>query len=194
MNCPSCGAKNDADVRFCAECGTPIESSDTDNEATVIGISLQDLGSDIPDLSAMGEASEDKTMTVDHSEAEVNIPTEDIAVADMDADMAKPAPPVPEPEKPVSSARTPTPDSTSEPIISADAGEGGSTGSSGGVAELADSGQNKTMWIVIGVIALLFLCCCCCSLGFGGTIGSDPDVLEDLIRELSLVPGYLPFV
>jgi hypothetical protein len=25
MNCPTCGAENEADARFCAECGTPLE-------------------------------------------------------------------------------------------------------------------------------------------------------------------------
>lgn len=26
MNCPTCGAENEADARFCAECGTPLEA------------------------------------------------------------------------------------------------------------------------------------------------------------------------
>lgn len=26
MNCPNCGAENDAGARFCASCGTPLES------------------------------------------------------------------------------------------------------------------------------------------------------------------------
>jgi hypothetical protein len=26
MNCPTCGAENEADARFCAECGAPLES------------------------------------------------------------------------------------------------------------------------------------------------------------------------
>jgi hypothetical protein len=25
MNCPTCGAENEADARFCAECGSPLE-------------------------------------------------------------------------------------------------------------------------------------------------------------------------
>lgn len=26
MNCPNCGAENEADARFCAECGTPLDT------------------------------------------------------------------------------------------------------------------------------------------------------------------------
>jgi len=40
MNCPTCGAENEADARFCAECGSPLDSEPdqplTENEDLTI--------------------------------------------------------------------------------------------------------------------------------------------------------------
>ena len=42
--------------------------------------------------------------------------------------------------------------------------------------------------IIIAVAVLLVLCCCCCALAASAGIGSDPDTLEDLMRELGSLP------
>jgi hypothetical protein len=44
MNCPNCGAENEPEVRFCVECGTPLEGQpvpsiiedDDDNDRTIM--------------------------------------------------------------------------------------------------------------------------------------------------------------
>ncbi|MEM7345740.1 MAG: zinc ribbon domain-containing protein [Chloroflexota bacterium] len=42
MNCPNCGAENEADARFCGECGAPLETyvppllDDDDEDATIL--------------------------------------------------------------------------------------------------------------------------------------------------------------
>jgi len=44
MNCPNCGAENEPEVRFCVECGTPLEGqpvpppieNDDDNDKTIM--------------------------------------------------------------------------------------------------------------------------------------------------------------
>jgi hypothetical protein len=41
MNCPTCGAENEADARFCAECGAPLESQtdemvEEDDDRTIL--------------------------------------------------------------------------------------------------------------------------------------------------------------
>jgi hypothetical protein len=71
MNCPTCGAPNDADARFCAECGTPLENPD--NEATIIGQRFNikaELGLSDEDLfpGADDSASEAKTVAVDQGQ------------------------------------------------------------------------------------------------------------------------------
>jgi hypothetical protein len=54
MNCPTCGAENEADARFCAECGAPLEEEDDDRtimssvdqiseEARTVSVSQDDV-------------------------------------------------------------------------------------------------------------------------------------------------------
>lgn len=51
------------------------------------------------------------------------------------------------------------------------------------------SGQNlmNQRNIIIAVVVILVLCCCCCALSVGATLGSDPTIMEDLMRELGLL-------
>ena len=50
MNCPTCGAENEADAHFCAECGAPLETQDSapveDDDLTIM--------STVSEVSALG--------------------------------------------------------------------------------------------------------------------------------------------
>ncbi len=187
MNCPSCGTNNDVDARFCEACGTPLENQDS--EATVIGIlpGIDDNDNDMTILSNPGDfEAEAKTMRVDEAM---------LAAAAAEADKAAVSEP---PTPPVSPTPPPTPSSPSPPSGGEPLDGGGFSG--GDVPpqhiDTTTSGGNKNrMLIIIGVILLTLICCCCCPLVFGGGLGfSDPDAIEDLIRELSMLPVYLPLV
>jgi hypothetical protein len=55
MNCPTCGAQNEADAHFCAECGAPLEKQD---DASV-------ANEDMTIMSTFSEISEEaKTVSV----------------------------------------------------------------------------------------------------------------------------------
>lgn len=166
MNCPNCGAANDADARFCAECGTPLENQD--NEATIVGHSLKDIDDDAPVLASPDQiaAEDEKTVTVDQA-------TLNNAQADQ-----SPSPPQPE-------AAAPSP----PPVTPASGGM-----DQGGTSVVGDTGgdSKRTMWIIVAIIVVVILCCCCFSIGIGGAIGSDPGVIEDIIDELSWLPLHLP--
>jgi cobalamin biosynthesis Mg chelatase CobN len=168
MHCPNCGAENDAEARFCAECGAPLEDQ-TDIEATVAGRVFEEAGDDMTIMSTASEVAEQaKTVTVDQSQ---------LAAVAEEADTASTTEPEPEPSPPPASSAPPA--ASTGPI---DTGEG------------AGDESKKRLMIIIGIIVVLFLCCCCCSLAIGGAIGSDPDAFEDLMREITLISTYLPFV
>ena len=70
MNCPNCGAKNEAEARFCAECGTPLEGQ-------VNEVVAEDDDRTI--MSSVKQISEEaKTVSVSQSD-----------LADLSADMAQ---------------------------------------------------------------------------------------------------------
>ena len=187
MNCPTCGAANEADAHFCAECGTPLENQDI--EATIAGQVLVDPDNDMTIMSTPEQlaAEQAKTVTVDHSdvvEAVAATEVEENAPSGIETEPPPPPPPPasPPPPPPVDSSPPPASDGGSDvPPVATD------------IASDDEGGSNKTMMIVGIIVAVLLLCCCCCSLGAGASLGSDPELMEDIIRELSFVPGYLPF-
>ena len=70
MNCPNCGAKNEAEARFCAECGAPLEGQ-------VNEVIAEDEDRTI--MSSVKQISEEaKTVSVSQSD-----------LADLSADMAQ---------------------------------------------------------------------------------------------------------
>lgn len=168
MNCPTCGAENDADARFCAECGSSLENQAV--EAAKAEQAFEEAAD--PDMTIMSMpddlASEAKTVAVDQDQ--VNAAVEEASTP--------------------SAAEVET--GTLEPATPGVEGGGGSHQQTplGG----DESGGNRRMWIIIGVVAVVILLCCCCSLAVGGVLGSDPGTLEDIIEELSLVATYLPLV
>jgi hypothetical protein len=68
MNCPNCGAENDADARFCAECGAPLDHSEA--EAPVTGSSFDmPADSDATIMSTREElAAQERTLRVDQAQ------------------------------------------------------------------------------------------------------------------------------
>lgn len=175
MNCPTCGAQNEADARFCAECGTPLE--DQEIEAAKAEQVFDDSDQDKTILSSPADlaAEQAKTLTVDEAK---------LAAALDEGQEAAPAS-QPSPEAPASE-----PELEPEP-----AGPGsGSGGESGGADNSSgESGGNRKM-IIIGAVVLLLLFCCCCSVAIGGAIGSNPDAFEDILRDLTALPVSLLLV
>ncbi len=180
MNCPTCGAENEADAHFCAECGTPLENQDI--EATIAGQILIDADNDMTIMSTPEQlaAEQAKTVAVDHSQVADMLPPEEDGDKDSIPSGVEVEPPLPPPSAPVD-----------VPPAADDGGDGGPV--VGAVVSDDDKGgSNKTMIIVGVVVAVLLLCCCCSSFGVGVLAAlEDPDLLEDFI---SFVPSYLPFV
>jgi len=167
MNCPNCGAENDADAHFCAECGTPLENQDI--EATIAGQNLRDADNDAtvfagPDAIAV---EDEKTVSVDQAML-ANALANEAASASQPETSPPSAPPA---------------DST---------GGAGAGGASPG--DDAGDNNNRKMWIIVGVITLLILCCCCIfSIALGSILRSYPGIFEN-INDLSSLPAYLPLV
>jgi len=175
MNCPNCGADNDAEARFCAECGTPLDNVVV--ETAKVEQVFNEADEEMTIISASGElAAEAKTLTVDQAEV---VATEEDAdkVEEVDDDGLED---VPEPSPPPS---TPSP---------ADSGgndeDGGGMDLGGGDDD--GSGNNRTLIIVGIVVLLVLLLCCCCSVLVGVAVGSDPNVIEDLMREITMQSVY----
>lgn len=81
MNCPTCGAKNEADARFCAECGAPLENQEADaaeNDQTI--------------LSTVSQVSEEaKTVSVTQEDVDnLAAEMEQAEDADFEPDTASP--------------------------------------------------------------------------------------------------------
>lgn len=176
MNCPTCGAENEADARFCAECGSPLE--DQAAEAIKAERVFSQVDEDATIISSAGLLAEEEAKTLAVDQAQLSAALED-ASAGAPSDDA----PEPEPE--------PKPVPPAQPASGGSGGDQGESSFSGGGE--SGGGKNRTLMIV-GIVAVVLLCCCCCSLAIGATIGSDPELLEDMIDELSMVSTLLLFV
>ena len=84
MNCPTCGAENEADARFCAECGAPLESqTDTPVE-----------DDDMTIMTTVSEVSEEaKTVAVTQEDvAELAASMEQAEEAEFEPETSSPPP------------------------------------------------------------------------------------------------------
>ncbi len=164
MNCPTCGAPNDADARFCAECGTPLDGPE-DIEATMAGRIFRPAEDDMTILSRPEDLiAQEKTLAVDQAQiAEVLSGTE--------PDEAAPSPMPKLPQAAVPS------------------GAEDDVHVSEKVPPAAGGGRDKRKtWIIVGAVLLLFvILCCCCSVVIGAALG-DPDIQ----REIEGIFGSLP--
>lgn len=165
MNCPNCGAENEAGARFCVECGAPLE---TQVNLPSQPPEMDDMDNDQTIMSSFGRLAEEaKTVAVTQ---------EQLAAAEAEVGSAFERGPEPEPIPP-----TPRP-------IGGSGGDGGSGGSFGGSN---GGGQNwmSRRNIIIAIVVLVVLCCCCSSL-IGISVALSED-FEDLL-ETSLLTA-LPF-
>ena len=161
MNCPACGAQNETDAQFCAECGSPLE--DNDIEATIAGQMWTvepepvDLVADEPVIPPEPDISDNvlaatPTMTDDQIASPTTRPeAEDLTV--IGEDLLSPIedePVIPEPPETI----TPVVESPSEKAP----------------ADETSTGSRKMWYIVGGVALLLIIICCCCSIFIGAAI------------------------
>ncbi len=170
MNCPTCGAPNDVDARFCAECGTPLESQEPAPASRPPALPAYDNDATI--YSAPRDfAAEAKTVAVSQSDVVDRLKSE-----------APPAPASPEP--PAAPPAVEPPPAEFWPPASA--------GTTTPPAAAATGNSKKKMWLMIGVgVVVLAIACCCCSTIVGGVLG-NPDTLNSLSG--SLKPDVVPFL
>ncbi len=63
MNCPNCGAENDPEARFCAECGTPLEGAAETGGVTIVETPDEDDRTILSSYSSL-MAEQAKTVSV----------------------------------------------------------------------------------------------------------------------------------
>jgi hypothetical protein len=122
---------------------------------------------------------EAETLTVDQAE---------IMATKAETPSKAPVPPPAGPEADVPPVSAPPP--FERPVVEVPSGS-----SSRGEGNLppAGTGGRKNNWpLIIGIVlVVLLLCCCCCSFLVGGTVASDPDTMDDLMRELGVFVPHL---
>lgn len=182
MNCPNCGAANEPDARFCAECGAPL-TSQIDEDVIIIDHPPQD-DADRTILSSRRDLAAEETVIVDEAgeiiaeaeevgepeDVEEVPPTYEPAYIPREPEPVREVPPAyesvytpPEPEP------APPPPPPSGPLTG-DEGPGGGFWSQRNI-------------IIIVVILLVLLCCCCTALAIGSFIGSGG--MDEMMRNLS---------
>ena len=210
MNCPTCGAQNDVDARFCAECGTPLENPDI--EATIVGQKFDlpdDLDNDMTIMSTPSRLAEEaKTVSVGQDELADAFDKADKSLADdpfgeaetslTDSALSALLPSTPEESidasDPPLSSTPPPPASPSEAGLSVEAGpsvpESAAPPPAAPISSPDDagnegSGTKKIMLTVGGILLFFVILCCCCSFAMISSVLSDPNAMEDIMRELS---------
>ena len=180
MNCPTCGAENSEDAQFCRECGSQLEeqelppavavASEFDGDATLISTSLSAFIPDEPDPT---------TETVPPP-------------APFNEEHTPPA------SRPVSPVVDTTPEPTATDIqddsVAANASQRTPPADTAPVLDANKRGSSRQLIVLVGSLVGVLLLCCCCSLLVGALLGSDPEVIEDIIDELSTLPAYLPLI
>ena len=145
QHCPNCGAENDADAQFCAECGTPLDvqvSSDmADNDQTILSTNIS---AEIVEGQKTEIFKHDSDNDGDDDDETVVISQEDIveAITDDEPEIVSPSP------------------------ETASASSGG-----GGIMDQPWMTQRN---MIIGGVILLALLCCCCSATLIGLVALGP--------------------
>jgi hypothetical protein len=168
MHCQNCGAENDPDARFCAECGAPLESQistqpmdldEDDNDHTIVSVPAPSLES--------AESAADTTTTTTTTTTVDDASDDDDSDDNVDDDATEV---VTDPE--------PEPPTEPEPVVTTPPADTPTGAQSNG------DGLFTKRNIIIAIIVLVVLCCCCFALSVGAGIISG--TFEDIQRELSI--------
>lgn len=160
MNCTNCGAANEPDARFCAECGAPLKSPAGEEDIIIVEPPPEDLDRTI--LSSRAE--------LEIEEATPITETEETFVAEVEEFPR--APEVP-PAYEAGYGSSPEP-------ADYEAGYGREPEFEPGPPppeSPAGGGNDPGFWtqrniIIVAVVIILLLCCCCAALVIGGALGS----------------------
>jgi hypothetical protein len=172
--CSNCGAENEAEAQFCAECGTPLDLADeatpaTDDDQTLLSANVDDL------------AESQKTEIFKQDDTQATPETNEEDIIEGIASEASPSNPAPviTIDRPIQSETPPPPMTpTPPPPIPTEGG--------------FNSFMSQRNLIIIGVIVLVLLCCCCCSPILISVLFSEE--IDDAIREMSYLANYLSLV
>lgn len=180
MNCPACGALVEADAQFCAECGSPLENSET--EATIVAqtwtvdaksadplvdkpVTAPETADDDGDLSPVTV----ETPVDDQSPSPTTLPETDTQPDEPQRSSSKDEP---EPREPSDTAEAPPKETPS--------GENG--------------GSNRKIRLIVGGVALLLIIIlCCCSVIVGALFGiMESELGHEILRELGTISKSWP--
>jgi hypothetical protein len=167
MNCTNCGAANEPDARFCAECGAPLKGPAGEDDIIIVEPPPEDADRTI--LSSRAELEVEEATPVNE--------TEETFVAEVEEFPR--APEVPPAYEAGYSSRP-------EPA-DYEAGYGREPEFEPGPPpppeSLTGGGGGPGFWtqrniIIVAVVIILLLCCCCAALAIGGALGSG--ILDEL--------------
>ena len=184
MNCPACGAPNEADAQFCAECGSLLENNEI--EATIAGqkwpVDSESVGSaaDEPAVASQSDVSSDlpaetETETIDQAASPPAVPESDDQPEELLAVPVEDQPTIPESPEIVEPLAEPLPKETP--------------------ADVDGAGGRKGRFIMGGVVLLFIIICCCCSVFAGAIIGVlTSESGQEILRDLSAISMGWPLV
>ena len=183
MNCPACGAPNETDAQFCAECGSPLENNET--EATIAGQKWSiDPESADPGIDEPVTVSE-----ADENTGDLPVVPESTVVGQFPSPTTPPEPDdqpdEPSPSSIEDEAELPESPETAEPEAEVSPKE---------VSPGANGGSSRKVGFIVGVVALLFIIiCCCCSVFVGAMFGLLTSELgQEILRELGAISVHWP--
>jgi len=166
MNCPNCGAQNEPEVRFCVECGTPLEG-----QPVTPPVEEEDQN-DKTILSSMPLVAEEaKTVAVSQDDVLSAVDDEpDIEVVESLSDSS------------AASDASVSGESSGPSYGSVDAAPVG--------GEATPPKQRN--YLLIAIIAFIVLCCCCgaAAIGFMAASGA----LEEIMYELGVMLPVAQFL
>ena len=182
QHCSMCGAENETDAQFCAECGSPLDV-ETPTEApyedeTIPSSSVRDrieaqTTDVLPQVQPDDEAQE-ATVIADAVEVEPESPPE--------------TPPVDEPE----ASSEPEPIIIeAEPLVSEPPADIPPEGNNDNHDDQGQDGFWSQRNIIIAVAVLLLLLCCCCVALIGGGAAAYMEELEDLLEVQRIITASL---
>ena len=183
MNCPACGAPVEAGAQFCAECGAPLENSET--EATIVNqtwpVDAESVDTPVDKPVTTPEAADDGG---------------DLPVAAETPDAGQPPSPTTSPETDTPLGEPPPSSGEDEPELH-DPADTATVSVEAPPEEIASGdigGSNRRIRLIVGGVALLLIIIlCCCSVIVGAIFGIMTSELgQEVLRELGAIPVHWP--